>query len=410
MSLTSDLRLGWREFRSSPWVSVVAVLTLALGVAGATTMFAMIGAMGSIMVPPGVDAARVGRVVWTSSAEAGARGPLNAEEYAQLAAAGTIFEAVSASTDDALVLGGPDGPSVSVRRVSRDFFRTLGFQPSAGRTFIAGDWRQGASRVAIVRESLARRVAEVGVGRVVRLGGDDHAIVGILPDRCWFPTAGGPDVWLPLDTTAGGVPAARMVIVTARARSEADLALAQSQVEAIGGRLVQGPAAGQARRLRFVTLQEDVQRRTGFGMVGLLGPSIVVLLIACGNVANLLLARATRRQREVAVRAALGASRLRLVRERLAESAWLGVAGGVVGIGFAGAGVGLLRLWIGSFESAQSAADWIRLDHRALLFAMAVTCVIPIVSGLVPAWTASKPNLTQALHQSPPRRRPRRGP
>ena len=410
VSLPVDLNLGWRGFRSHPWVSAVAVVTLALGIAGATTMFTMLTAIGTIMVPPGVDPARVGRVAWTNPAESGARAPLAGEEFRQLAAAKTVFETVSASVDERLVLGGEGGPSVSIKRVSFDFFHTFGFEPSAGRLFSAAEGRHGDTRVAIVSEGLTRRVPGLGVGGVVRLGNSDHAIVGVLPDRCWFPTPDGTDVWLPLEIDPNGVPAARSVTVTVRLRFAADLALAQAQVEAVGSRLEPDAAATRGRRLRVITLEEDVGKRMGFGLAGFIGPSIVVLLIACGNVANLLLAGAARRERDAAVRAALGASRFRLIKERLSESAGLGVAGGVLGIGLAVMGVWLLRLWVGSFESAASAAERIRLNGPSLLFALVLTLATPLIFGIVPAWAASKPNLVQALHQAPGRRRPRRGP
>jgi len=414
VDLASDARQAWVEFRSRPWVSAVAVVTLALGVAGATTMFTMLSAVGSVMVPPGVDAARIARVVWMRSEETGTRGPVTADEYAELKKGLSVFETVSAWTDQQMLLGGAGGPSVSVKRVSIDFFRTLGFKPSAGRLFTADDARGGSPRVAILREGARQRLGGLNPRSLVRLGGNDYAVVGILPDRCWYPGAGGPDFWLPLEMSREGVPAAREVWMTVRLRSSdrRSLELARSQVAAAGTRLAQASpvAADRSRRLVLITLQADVGTRVGFGLLGLLGPAIIVLLITCGNVANLLLARAARREREMAVRAALGASRFRLIRERLAESAWLGGLGGALGVALAVAGVALLRLWVASFEESHSAADTIQLSGTALLFAVGVTIAIPLVFGLVPALVASKPNLTQSLHSAPGSRRPRRGP
>ena len=409
MNIPGDLRQGWREFRSRPWVSAVAVVTLALGVAGATTMFTVINAVRAVMIPPGVDGRLVGRVVWTYPEASGARGQLTAEEFAQLTEGVSAFESVSASADRRLVLGGSEGPGVSAKEITADFFGTFGCRPSAGRLFTAEEVRASA-RVAVVSEDLLRRQLGLGLGQVARLGGEDYSIVGVLPDRCWFPVAGGTDVWLPMSMSASGAPAPPLVTVTGRLRSPASLELARSQVRLVGQRLAERAPAGSEPALRLITLKEESDKRLGIGAIVFLGPPLVVLLIACGNVANLLLARAARREREMAIRVSLGASRLRLVSERLAESAWLGIAGGALGVALSSLGVRLLRLWIGSFESARQAADIIHLDSRALLFAILLTLATPVVFGLVPALAVSKPNPAHALHQTPGWKRPRRGP
>jgi len=409
-----DLLLGFREFKARLGVSAVVVATLALGVAGATTMFAMLGAIGGSMVPAGVDTTRLGRVVWTAFDESGTRSPLTAREYSVLAARTTAFESVVAWSDETPVLG-EDGPTLSAKRISPTFFRTLRFKLAGGREFRPDEHREARSGVAIASERFLRRFPAYRLGKAVRLGASDYTIVGILPDRYWFPAA-GTELWLPMPFSEDGSPRVEPVSVAVLLGSSNDLEQARSQLAVVTQHLspseagLKDPPGAPNRKLALITLEQDVSKRMGFGLVGLLGPSIVVLLIACGNVANLLLARAARREREMAVRAALGAGRWRLIRERLAENAWLAAAGGVLGLLIAFGAVRLLRAWVASAPESRDAATAIVLDGHALLFALAMTAAVPLVFGMVPALVASRPNLQSALHQSPGRRKPRKGP
>ena len=321
---------SFHEFRSRPGVSAVIVITIALGVAGATSMFAMLGAIGGAMVPPGVDTSRVGRVVWTSLDESGTRGMLTAQEYGSVAAGTSAFESLALWSHESMVVG-DDGPTVSVQRISPDFFRTLRFGVSAGREFTRDEYQGGASGAVIASERFLRRFPTCRLGKPVRLGTLSYTIVGVLSDRAWYP-ASGTDVWMPLPSSRDGSPLVDSVWVAVRLRSPDGIEQARSQLAVVTGRLTAGERSGRPRKLSLITLEQDVDKRAGFGLFGLLGPSVVVLLIACGNVANLLLARAARREREMAVRAALGASRWRLIRERLAETAWPAAAGGALGL------------------------------------------------------------------------------
>ncbi len=399
---------SFHEFRSRPGVSAVIVITIALGVAGATSMFAMLGAIGGAMVPPGVDTSRVGRVVWTSLDESGTRGMLTAQEYGSVAAGTSAFESLALWSHESMVVG-DDGPTVSVQRISPDFLRTLRFGVSAGREFTRDEYQGGASGAVIASERFLRRFPTCRLGKPVRLGTLSYTIVGVLSDRAWYPTS-GTDVWMPLPSSRDGSPLVDSVWVAVRLRSPDGIDQARSQLAVVTGRLTAGERSGRPRKLSLITLEQDVDKRAGFGLFGLLGPSVVVLLIACGNVANLLLARAARREREMAVRAALGASRWRLIRERLAETAWPAAAGGALGFALAFVAVTALRSWIGSVPESHEVAQAIRLDGRAVVFALAVTTILPFVFGLVPAFVASRPSLQSALHAGPGRRKPRRGP
>lgn len=412
MSIASDVRQGWREFRSRPLVSAVAVVTLALGVAGSTIMFGTLRAIGSGMFPPGADPARVGRVVWTNPQASGARMPLAGDEFARVRAGTKAFDTVAAFATVRLMLGVVEGaPAVSAVQVTADYFRAIGCSAVSGRLFGDQEVRAGA-RVAVVGEGLAARYPNLRPGRAVHLGGNDYDIVGVMSSRCWYFAPGSIDAWLPMPVGPDGTPTPSSVTVVARLKAAGDAGRAEAEVAALGGQLARTGTGDLARRLRFITIGEEASRRFGQGFVIFLAPALVVLFIACANVTNLLLARAASREREMAVRSALGAGRLRLLRERLAESAWLGVAGGVLGVGLAAAGVKLLRLWAGSFEGVEfrTFGDMVRVDRSALLFALLITLAVPFLCGLVPALSASKPQLVSALHQAPGRRRPRRGP
>jgi predicted permease len=361
------------------------------------------------MVPPGLDASRVGRIVWSSAESSGARGPLASAEFVGIRdAALPGITVLAAYTDSESQLGGSDEP-VATKRVSASFFEAFGFRAAAGRNFTAEDQAPGHERVAILSASLLERRPDLGLGRTVIVEGESHLVVGILPDGAWYP-ARGTDVWLPLLVSASGEPLPERVAAAFRLHEGASLDLLRTQLAALGPRLAGDDPGGRWRRLRPVTLEEEVSTRGGAGLVMLVSPALVVLLIACANVANLLLARAAGREPEMAVRAALGAGRWRLVTERLAESLTVALAGGAAGLGLAVVFVRLLRAWLGSARETQGLEGLIQLDTRAIGFAVLVTLAVPLLFGLVPAVKGSRPNLVAALQQGPGRRKPRRGP
>jgi putative ABC transport system permease protein len=410
----SEMDTGFRqslhEWRARPWVAAVAIGTLAVGMAGATTMFAVMATIQGTMVPPGVDADRVGRIVRVNADGTGGRQPLTRDELLGLRTETTAFESVSASIDERLVLHGPDGPAVSVQRVSVDFFRTLGFQPKTGRLFNSYDGRSGSRAVAIVSEVFLRRWPAYSLGASLRLGPHDYSIVGVLPEACWFPSAGSPDVWLPLETAQGDVPLAGTMSVIVRLRPDATMRLAREQAATIVDRHAGRQPAGSSARPRLITLQEDYDKKGRLGLIGILGPGILLLLIACANVANLLLARATEREQDMAVRAALGASRARLVCDRLREQMWLAIAAGLFGTGLAWMCLRVVRFSLGGSEFAGGLAGLLALRASALLFALAVTVTVPIVFGFMPAWAASRPHVLRTLYQRAGSTPSRRGP
>jgi predicted lysophospholipase L1 biosynthesis ABC-type transport system permease subunit len=168
------------------------------------------------------------------------------------------------------------------------------------------------------------------------------------------------------------------------------------------------PAVRNGWSLRAAVLRDEAMKKAGLGLFALFGPAVVLLLIACSNVANLLLARATYREREVAVRATLGATRLRLVRERFAETVWIAGAAGVLGLCLAACGVQLVSVWIGNLEPDVAVPLNTALDGRACLFALAVTLVTPLLFGLFPAIQGSRTDLNKAMRAAGRRSQGRR--
>jgi putative ABC transport system permease protein len=401
-----------REHAAHPGVFALAVLTLALGIAGATTMFGTLSGMGSGL--PRIEGQEdVGRVFATEPASGTTRGSVSFDEYLSIQSAATAFADLAAFASSPVLLQEAAGEtSTEVLRVSQNFFRTLGFGVVAGRQFRTDECRPGAPLVAVVSERFARArwgVPTAAPGQHLRLSGTDHLVVGVLPDSNWFPAKGGAAIWVPLAPVDAADGTAAGVYLVGRLGPGETWARAGAQLHAAGRRLVEEhPDTRRGWSLAVIPLREDAMKRTGFGLFGLLGPAVVVLLIACGNVANLLLARGTRREREMAVRAALGASRFALVRERVAESAWMAGSAGLLGLLLAYWGTGGARAWIDRFKPGL--ADDVQLSAPVLAFALVVTALTPLVFALLPAWLATRQPFTEALHESGRHRASRRGP
>jgi putative ABC transport system permease protein len=407
-----NLGCAWREARAHPGIALVAVLTLALGIGGSTTMYSMLSGVG-MGIAPVTDADRVGRVFASNPLLGAGRHPFSVDEYLEIRSSASAFRDLAAFGSDSVLLEESGATRVAgLTRISPNFYRALGFPLAAGRSFRDDECRMAAARVVIVSERFCRRrwhQPANGLGKTVRFGGEDHTVVGVLRDGLWFP-ARGADLWAPLELSAEAARARQpRFYLVGRLRPTGSWSMARAEMQAIGARLAEhDPEARRGWTVLVVPLSEDAMKRAGFGLFGLLGPALVVLLIACSNVANLMLARSAGREREMAVRVALGAGRLRLIRERLAESAWIAAIAGALGLLFALWGTNALRAWIDRFKPGL--ADSVKLDSSALAFALGLTVLTPLVFGLVPALLASRPNVTAALHEAARRKSARRGP
>ncbi|HEX5736626.1 MAG TPA: ABC transporter permease [Blastocatellia bacterium] len=401
-SLIQDVRYSIRALIAKPGFAAVAVITLALGIGANTAIFSVVNSV-LIRQMPYDEADRIMSIGPVFQDKGQGPGYNSYPNFADWRDQNRTFERMAAYRSRGVVLtGGGEAERVAGARVSSDFFPTLRVQPLLGRTFTADEEKPASPNTVVLSYELWQR--RMGgdpriLEQVVTLDGRSYAVIGVLPEGFEFPLLGKTDVWasVSLDGQSLQERGAQMYGVIGRLKPNVAREEAQTEISTIVGRLAaQYPEQNKENPVAVVGLQEQLVGAVRPALLILLGAVGFVLLIACANVANLLLVRASLREKEMAIRAALGASRARLIRQLLTESLLLATASAAVGLLLALWGIDLL---VAAGPDNIPRLDEIRIDGNALLFTICVTMLTGLTFGLAPALQASKLDLNQSLKE-----------
>ena len=393
-----DLKFALRALLKNPGFTALAVIVMALGIGANTAVFSVVN---TVLLKP-LAYRNPDRIVTLSSLwrKSGSHGPVSTPDFHDWHDQSTAFDAMAYyENEETAVMAGSSAEYAGVAMVSPEFFRTFGVEPAVGRMFASEDLKQGAAPAVII--SYTYWQTHFGgnaraLGQSLRMLDKTFSIVGVLSPGFHFPEK--TDIWFPSSVFEESTErSAHNFLVVGRLKPDVTLEQAQAQMTSIGARLEQQyPPSNKNKSVAVTRMRDDMVSNVQLTLYMLLGAVAVVLLIACANVANLLLAKSTTRTREIAIRAAVGASRGRIIRQLITESLLLAVLAGVAGL--------VLAVWGSTALVALAPRNVPRLaetsiDGWVLAFTFGVSVIASLLFGLAPALHASRVDLNDALKQ-----------